>query len=155
MVLTNSKILFKKSKSIKMKTALSILFTLFVALTINAQEVPQKIIFDVTSSDAKVHKSVMLMMNVMSAEFPKSTFEVVVYGKALPMLIKGQSVVANDVAQYEENDNVLFTACEVSMKLLFNIDETQLLGGVGTVENAIPDIVKKQKSGWGYIKTGN
>lgn len=137
-----------------MKTLFLITLMMLTALTLTAQKNPQKIIFDVTSTDSKVHKAVMLQMKVMSASYPNSTFEVVVYGEALPMLMKGQSTVADQIALYEDNDKVIFTACEVSMELLFHIDETKLLDGVGTVENAIPDIVEKQNSGWGYIKVG-
>ena len=45
-------------------------------------------------------------------------------------------------------------ACEVSM-LLLDIKKEELLDSIGTVENAIADIVGKQSSGWGYIKSGN
>ena len=138
-----------------MKTFLTSLILVVVSITTLAQEKDQKIIFDVTSTDSNVHKAVMLQMKVMSANYPNSKLEVMVYGKALSMLIKNQSTVANEVALYSNNDNVSFTACEVSMKLLFKIDEKQLINGVGTVENAIPDIVMKQKNGWGYIKVAN
>ncbi len=114
----------------------------------------QKIVFDVTSADTNVHKSVMLIIKVMAANYPNSTLEVSVYGGALPMLMKGRSSVDREIARYRENANVIFTACEVSMQLLFNIDRSDLLPGVGTVENALPDIVRKQTLRWGYIKTG-
>jgi len=138
-----------------MKTFLTSLILVVVSITTLAQEKDQKIIFDVTSTDSNVHKAVMLQMKVMSANYPNSKLEVMVYGKALSMLIKNQSTVAKEIALYSNNDHVSFTACEVSMKLLFKIDEKQLLNGVGTVENAIPDIVMKQKNGWGYIKVAN
>ena len=91
----------------------------------------------------------------MSADYPNTLLEVMVYGEALPMLMKNQSTVANDVALFTDNDYVIFTACEVSMELIFKIDKEQLLDGVGTVKNAVPDIAMKQKNGWGYIKVGN
>ncbi len=138
-----------------MKTFLTSLLVVLLGFSTFAQENRQKIIFDVTSTDTKVHKSTLLMMNVMSANYPNTILEVMVYGKALPMLMKNQSTVENDIAQFIDNDNVIFTACEVSMELLFNIDKTQLLEGVGTVKNAVPDIVMKQQNGWGYIKVGN
>ena len=138
-----------------MKTFLTSLILVVVSITTLAQEKDQKIIFDVTSTDSNVHKAVMLQMKVMSSNYPNSKLEVMVYGKALSMLIKNQSTVAKEIALYSNNDHVSFTACEVSMNLLFKIDEKQLLNGVGTVENAIPDIVMKQKNGWGYIKVAN
>jgi intracellular sulfur oxidation DsrE/DsrF family protein len=138
-----------------MKTLLTGFFTVLLTINLVAQENPQKIIFDITSNDTKVHQAVMLQMKVMSASYPNTLMEVMVYGEALPMLIKNQSTVANEVGKYVQNDNVIITACEVSMELLFHIDKSQLLAGVGTVKNAIPDIVMKQKNGWGYIKVGN
>ena len=71
------------------------------------------------------------------------------------MLMKNQSTVANDILSFVDNDNVIFTACEVSMELIFKIGKEQLLDGVSTVKNAVPDIALKQQKGWGYIKVGN
>ena len=138
-----------------MKTLLTSLLVILLAFSTSAQEMQQKIVFDVTSTDTKVHQSTLLMMKVMSADYPNTLLEVMVYGEALPMLMKNQSTVANDVALFTDNDYVIFTACEVSMELIFKIDKEQLLDGVGTVKNAVPDIAMKQKNGWGYIKVGN
>lgn len=91
----------------------------------------------------------------MSKDYPDMILEVMVYGEALPMLMKNQSTVASEIKGYSNNNNVVFTACEVSMKLLFHIDRSDLLTGVSTVENAVPDILGKQNTGWGYIKVSN
>jgi intracellular sulfur oxidation DsrE/DsrF family protein len=146
---------FIKLNFIKMKALLTILFILICSISISAQGNHQKIIFDVTSTDTKVHQSTLLMMNVMSEEFPEMILEVMVYGEALPMLMKNQSTVASDIEHFKYNENVIFTACEVSMELIFKIGKEQLLKGVGTVGNAVPDIAMKQQDGWGYIKVGN
>ena len=97
----------------------------------------------------------MLMVGVMSKDYPDVILEVMVYGEALPMLMKNQSTVSSEIREYSDNSNVVFTACEVSMELLFHIDRSDLLTGVNTVENAVPDILDKQNAGWGYIKVGN
>ncbi|MFY0687148.1 MAG: DsrE family protein [Cyclobacteriaceae bacterium] len=137
-----------------MKT-LSIYFLILIAgFGLKAQDDSKKIVFDVTSTDTKVHQSTMLMMKVMSKNYPNTTLEVMVYGEALPMLMKNQSTVAESVEAFAENENVKFTACEVSMELIFKVGKEALLDGVGTVVNAVPDIVEKQQSGWGYIKVG-
>ena len=98
-----------------MKTLLASLFVVLLAFSSSAQEKRQKIIFDVTSTDTKVHQSTLLMMKVMSANYPNTLLEVMVYGEALPMLMKNQSTVASEISQYIDNENVIFTACEVSM----------------------------------------
>ncbi len=96
----------------------------------------------------------MLSAKLISSGNPKTKLEVIVYGEALPMLMKDQSNVAGEIAKYMNNDNVVFTACELSMNLL-QVDKNQLLSGVGTVENAVVEIVNKQALDWGYIKAGN
>lgn len=137
-----------------MKKIMTYLFFTATIFTVTAQESNQKIIFDVTSTDNKVYQSVLVTLKIMSASSPTTKFEVIAYGEAVPMLMKNQSIVAGEIAKYIENDNVSFTACEISMGL-FNIKKEQLLKGVGTVGNAVEEIVKKQGLGWGYIKSGN
>ena len=121
---------------------------------INAMEPEQKFIIDVTSTDNKVYQSVLLTIGIMSKSHPNSTIEVVAYGEAVPIFMKDRSPVADQILEYTGNENIVFTACEVSMEL-FKIKKEELLPGVGTVRNAIVDIVEKQKAGWGYIKSGN
>ena len=138
-----------------MNRVIIIALALLTFFQLEAQQSGQKIVFDVTSTDSKAHRSTLLMMNVMSKSYPNSVLEVVVYGEALPMLLKNQSTVAKEIELFKNNDNVRFTACEVSMRLLFNVGKEALLPGVGTIENAVPDIVEKQHRGWGYIKVSN
>ena len=137
-----------------MKKILTFLFVVVLVFTAGAQETNQKIIFNVTSTDNKVYHAVLLTIKIMSVSQPDSKFEVIAYGEAVPMFMKNQSVVANEIAKYIDNKNITFTACEVSMQL-FNINKNQLLNGVDTVGNAIEEIVRKQGLGWGYIKAAN
>ncbi len=136
-----------------MKKILLVLITTFSFISIQAQN-EQKIVIDVTSTDNKVYQSVMLTLNIMTKSHPNTKFEVFAYGEAVPMFVKNKSVIAKDIAKFKGHRNVKFTACEVSMAL-FKIKKEELLDGVGTVENAVADIVEKQGSGWGYIKSGN
>ncbi|WP_242117109.1 DsrE family protein [Aestuariivivens sediminicola] len=131
--------------------SLALVFTLFYA---SAQEPGRKIIIDVTSTNFKVYQSVMLTLRIMTESHPNTQFDVIAYGEAVPMMMKNQSVVADQITQFINNKNVRFTACEVSMTL-FNIKREQLLDGIQTVANAVDEIVKKQNEGWGYIKSGN
>jgi len=137
-----------------MKKILIVLITALSFMNIQGQQNEQKIIIDVTSTDNKVYQSVMLTLNIMSKSHPHTKFEVIAYGEAVPMFVKNKSVIANDIAKFEENNNIKFIACEVSMSL-FKIKKEELLNGVETVENAVADIAKKQLSGWSYIKSGN
>jgi intracellular sulfur oxidation DsrE/DsrF family protein len=93
-----------------------------------AQESNQKIIFDVTRTDNKVYQSVLVTLKIMSASSPTTKFEVIAYGEAVPMLMKNQSIVAGEIEKFIENNNVLFTACEISVGL-FNIKRTAFKRG--------------------------
>ncbi|WP_242131364.1 DsrE family protein [Aestuariivivens marinum] len=135
----------------KILLSLAFIFSLF---NVSAQEPSSKIIIDVTSTNFKVYQSVLLTLKIMTKSHPNTQFDIIAYGEAVPMMIKNQSVVADEILKYIENQNISFTACEVSMSL-FNIKREQLLEGVKTVANAVDDIVKKQNEGWGYIKSGN
>ncbi|WP_223551844.1 DsrE/DsrF/DrsH-like family protein [Aestuariivivens sp. NBU2969] len=135
----------------KILLSLAFIFSLF---NVSAQEPSSKIIIDVTSTNFKVYQSVLLTLKIMTKSHPNTHFDIIAYGEAVPMMMKNQSVVADEILKYIENQNINFTACEVSMSL-FNIKREQLLEGVKTVANAVDDIVKKQNEGWGYIKSGN
>lgn len=137
-----------------MKKVLIVLTIMVSFMSVEAQRNEQKIIIDVTSTDNKVYQSVILTLTIMTKSHPQTKFEVVAYGEAVPMLVKNKTVIAKDIAQYKDNKNVKFIACEVSMSI-FNIKNEELVEGVDTVENAVADIVDKQSLGWGYIKSGN
>jgi intracellular sulfur oxidation DsrE/DsrF family protein len=117
----------------------------------NAQQKPVRIVFDVTSRDTLVHQATLRHVTGMAKAYPDSKFEVVVYGGALPMFVKGQSTIAKSISALEGNKNVSFKVCEVTMKR-YNIDTSQLLPHVEPVPDAIIEIVTKQGEGWGYIK---
>ena len=137
-----------------MKKIIACVIVVINLISVYATEPEQKFVIDVTSTDNKVYQSVLLTIGIMSKSHPNSTIEVVAYGEAVPIFMKDRSPVAAQILEYTGNENIVFTACEISMEL-FNIKKEELLDGVGTVENAIDKIVKRQGSGWGYIKSGN
>jgi intracellular sulfur oxidation DsrE/DsrF family protein len=130
-----------------------LLFSIFMMLTFIAwsQAKPAKIVFDITSKDTLDHQTVMRHVSMMAKAYPESQFEVVVYGGALPMFLKDQSTVTKGIEELSINKNVSFKACEGTMKR-YNADKSMLVPGVGTVPDAIMEIVTKQSEGWGYIK---
>ena len=87
----------------------------------------------------------------MATSYPKSNFEVVVYGAAVSMFVKDQSSVSKDIGTACTKKNVSFVVCEQAMKK-HNIDKSQLLPGIAMVPDGILEIVTKQGEGWGYIK---
>ena len=123
----------------------------FVSAAGLAQTTPVKIVFDVTSKDSLTHQAAMRHVSGMTASYPESEFEVVVYGGALPMFITNESTVAKGIRELENNKNVSFKVCAATMKR-YNVDKSKLLPKVVIVPDAIIEIVNKQKQGWGYIK---
>ena len=126
----------------------------FIVSTAVAQTTPVKIIFDITSKDTLAHQGALRHMTMMAKAYPQSTFELVVYGAALPMFVKGQSTIENALTPLVQNKNVSFKVCSATMKR-YNVDKTQILTGVEVIPDAIMEIVTKQGEGWGYIKEGN
>ena len=133
------------------KSILSLLLVMLATASVWSQAKPVKIVFDITSKDTLDHQTVMRHVKYMLETYPQSQFEVVVYGGALPMFLKDKSTVAKGIEELSINKNVSFKACEGTMKR-YNVDKSMLAPGVGTVPDAIMEIVTKQSEGWGYIK---
>ena len=131
---------------------LSILCISLFAL--NAQDNSVKIVFDVTSSDTKVHESTMRHVKAMSKNYPNSEFEVVIYSGALNMVLKDKSTCAADVKTYANKNNVNIVVCQGTMRR-FDVDKSKIISGVNSVPDGILEIVDKQSKGWGYIKEAN
>ena len=136
-----------------MKTLINLILALAVTTTSLAQTKPVKIVFDVTSSNTKVHQSTIRHVKMMSESYPGSKFEVVMYSGAMEMVLKDKSVVAEDLEMLAKKDNIDFVICEGTMKRK-NINGSQIISGVRSVPDGILEIVEKQQKGWGYIKEG-
>ncbi len=133
-----------------------LLLIVFFSFSISAwsQAKPVKVVFDLTSKDTSIHRTTMRHIKAMSAAYPESEFEVVIYSGALPMVLKDQSSVANDLTSFQDNERVTFKVCAISMKRN-NVGRSGLLPGVDIVQDGILEIVYKQNEGWGYIKEAN
>lgn len=118
---------------------------------LQAQTTPYNVVFDLTSKDTNVHKSVMRWLNGISQDRPDAKMEVVLYGQSLDMITKDKSTVAPDIQKLTRNKNISVKVCALAMKR-HNVDSTQLLPGVMMVPDGIYEIVSRQKEGWGYIK---
>ena len=134
-----------------------ILIIAFILLSSNllfAQTTPYNIVFDMTSDDTLSHKMGLRWIAEEANAYPDAKIEMVFYGKSLPMVVEGRSVVAETVKSYAEKKNVSFKVCAVAMKNN-NIDKSQLLPGVQIVPDGIQEISTKQHEGWGYIKVSH
>ncbi len=117
-----------------------------------AQQV--NVVFDVTSPDTAVHAAAIRHVQLMAEAYPDSRFEVVIYSGALPMVLKEESSLANEVLKLADQQNVAFKVCNMTLKK-HKLEENSLLEGVGTVPDGIMEIAMKQQEGWAYIKEAN
>jgi intracellular sulfur oxidation DsrE/DsrF family protein len=129
-------------------------FLLGIILQSSAQQKPYNIVFDLTTSDTATHQRVIRWINGILASHPDAKIEVVFYGKALDMIVKEKSIVADEVIKLATDKKVTFAVCEHAMQV-FNISKGQLLNGVTTVPDALYELVIKQAEGYGYIKVTN
>lgn len=134
-----------------MKKIILLILLLTLSLAANAQEKPIKIVFDVTSSDPKVHQSALRHVQAMSRQYTDSDFEVVIYSGALDMVLKGKSPIEEEIKKFADNEHVTFVVCQGTMKR-YNVDMNQIIDGVKSVPDGILEIVEKQNAGWAYIK---
>lgn len=118
---------------------------------LQAQTEPIKVVFDVTSGDENTQQSALRHLKMMSEAYPDSEFELVVYGKALSMVVREDSKFAERIKKFKGNERASIKVCEMAMKR-HEVKQEQLLPGVQSVPDAIMEIVKKQNAGWGYIK---
>jgi intracellular sulfur oxidation DsrE/DsrF family protein len=136
-----------------MKKYITLVLAFFFALNLSAQEKPVKIVFDVTSSNEKVHQAAVRHVKGMSKAYPNSKFEVVMYSGSINMVLKDKSTVAEDIEALSKNDNITFIVCQGTMKR-HKISDNQLIPGLKQVPDGILEIITKQAEGWGYIKEG-
>ena len=133
-----------------MKTLILGLIFSAIALTARSQ-VPYNVVFDLTSGDTMVHKSVLRWLNGISTNKPDAKLEVVLYGQSLDMVRSGRSVVEEALKKVISNPNVMVKVCGSAMKR-HNINASELIPGVEMVSDGIYQIVTRQSQGWGYIK---
>ena len=136
------------------KIFITTVFLLGTLLHSFAQQKPYNIVFDLTTSDTATHQRLIRWINGILTSHPDAKIEVVFYGKALDMVVKDKSSVSGDVIKLGTEKKVTFAVCEHAMQV-FNINKNQLLNGVGTVPDALYELVIRQAEGYGYIKVTN
>lgn len=137
-----------------MKKYLIFLFVCTLTIRSYSQEIPVKIVFDVTSSDPAVHEATLRHVTEMAKNYKDSKFEVVLYGGSINMVVNDKSSVSKEIKALSSNQNVTFAICEQTMKRR-SVSPNQLIPGVIVVPDGILEIIQKQQQGWGYIKESN
>ena len=91
--------------------------------------------------------------NVRKAFGPENVeAQVVVHGKALPLLQKTNGELEGRLRVLAEN-GVRLSACQNTMKR-FNVTKEMLFPFVDTVDSGVAELIRKQENGWAYIKAG-
>ncbi|MFA6945807.1 MAG: DsrE family protein [Pedobacter sp.] len=109
-----------------------------------------KIVFQLTSADTVIHRTLMSQLKNYLGVVPDMQAEVVCHGGGLEMLVKSTSVVQQEIKAHADK-GVSFVACEFAMKKR-KITKDQLIPGAGSVISGVLEIAKKQQEGWSYIK---
>ncbi len=78
--------------------------------------------------------------------------EVVAHSKGLGMLVAKDNGLTDRMKKLAD-DGVVFAACENTMKKR-NVTKEQLLPFATTTDSGIAEVIRKQQTGWSYIKSG-
>ncbi len=116
-----------------------------------SQTNPYHVVFDLTSGNTATHERVIRWITSILERHPDASIEVVFYGRSLPMVETGKSTVAAGIEKFAASKNVKFAVCEQAMKA-HQVQKSMLMPGVGTVPDAIYELITKQSEGFGYIK---
>ena len=111
-----------------------------------------KIVFQLSSDDTLVHKSLMKQLNNVLTAAPKTKIEVVCHGPGIYMLVLDKSLVHDKIITLK-NKGVAFTACENTLRER-NISKDKIIPEAGFIPSALIHIVTLQEQGWSYIKAG-
>ena len=136
-----------------MKKAWSILAAFLLTGCIFAQQRQHRIVFDYTKGDTASFAMMMRQAkNILNAT-GNAQLEIVCHGPGLDMLMKEKTTVRAEIEDLHEKFNVVFAACEATMRRL-GVDKSQLLPNIVTVPLANLEFSLKQQEGWSYIKAG-
>ena len=126
--------------------------SLFAFQSLQAQEAPVKIVWEIGAKDTAVHSGIFRQINNVLTVAPETKIEVVFHGNAIFVLTKDSSLHISKV-QKEQARGVTFAICNNSMKRL-KLEESRLLPGLKIVPVAMLELARKQAEGWSYLKAG-
>lgn len=112
-----------------------------------------RIVMQLSSSDTLVWKGLMNNLKHLKAGWGDSVqIEVVAHGPGIEMLMKNKTTQEEKIAAFTKA-GIVFMACENTLKEK-NIAKENIIPASQFVPMGIGEIVKKQESGWSYIKVG-
>ncbi|HNE29778.1 MAG TPA: DsrE family protein [Saprospiraceae bacterium] len=143
-----------------MKHILSLALFLLFAATMQAQsEAPvvvslkkHKVVFQLTSNDTLVHKSLIKQLHNFLNAAPNAHLEVVCHNNGISFLQQDVTKQGDKIRELKAK-GVDFVACENTMRER-KIKRESLVAECRTVPSGLVEIVMKQEKGWSYIKAG-
>ncbi len=124
--------------------------------TMNAQTEPGKthrVVFEVTMEGAEQWTAVLNNVENLQKSLGDGTeIEVVAHSKGLGMLVAKDNSLTERMKKISET-GVVFAACENTMKKK-NVTKDQLVPFATTTDSGVAEVVRKQESGWSYVKSG-
>ena len=136
-----------------MKRIILLLAFGLVASSLFAQQKQHQIVFDFTKADTASFSTMVRHAKNLMLLTGNARLEIVCHGPGLDLLMKERTTVQQEIEELQSKFNVVFAACEATMKRR-GIDRSQLLAQVVTVPAAILEMSTRQQEGWSYIKEG-
>lgn len=133
------------------RTLLVAFFVLLAPGVIQAQRLPYRVVFDLTSRDTLDQKAVLRWIREVGTSSPDAQMEVVMYSKGFEIVMPEKSAYVAQVKDEMKNFHVTFVVCAMALRNN-NVEKSQLLPEVQIVPDGIYEIVSKQQDHWGYIK---
>jgi intracellular sulfur oxidation DsrE/DsrF family protein len=138
-----------------MKSILSIIGIFLISvLAIHAQttQPPTKIVFQMSSPDTLVHKSLMKQLNNILSVAPQTKIKVVCHGPGIYVLVPDHSIATQAIERLRLK-GVEFIACEFSIEER-KISSDKMLQGISYTKAGILEVARLQDEQWRYIKSG-
>lgn len=138
----------------KFGTAILLAWTLLAGVSVYAVDSKHayRVVMEI-SGDGDEHWNGLItnVKNLRTALGNENTqIEVVVHGKALALLLGKNKEMADRLADLSR-EGVVFAACENTMKKQ-GVTKGQLLPFAITVDAGVAEVVRKQESGWSYVR---
>lgn len=113
-----------------------------------------RVVFELTSDDAQTWDGVLNNVENVQKALGPTTVEVVAHGKGLAMLTTAKNGAVRDRLERNATGGVVFAACENTMKRQSTKKE-DLVPFARTVDSGVAELVRKQESGWSYLRSGS
>lgn len=111
-----------------------------------------RIVFEATSDDPQAWDGVLNNVDNVRRALGPASIEVVVHGRGLSVLTSAKAGAARHRMEVDAAEGVVFAACENTMRRQ-KVTKDDLVPFATTVDSGVGEVVRKQESGWSYIRS--